>query len=178
VNKPVSSSIKNVIIQLTTDYPPLLARVIKFANAINDAYSRMLNGELFIEVIENGILYIFKDWDAFVKIHKPIPKIPELIKKRLFKINPEDEVSILGNELRSPLNYPENGIRYILTSSSNPIEEMFPILEKYYLSTHPDMKVTLIPGQHIIIHFPTYASCRRHFELSYYISQKGLKDLS
>lgn len=172
-----SSSIQNVIIKLATDYPPLLDRIIKFADAINYAYNKLLNGELYIEVIQDGILYIIKDWDAFVKIHKPLPKIPEFIKKKLFKIKPEDEISILGSQLRNSDEFPKDGIRYFLTCPTHNLELLLPTLNKYYSSIHPDIKIELIPSHHIIIHFTTYGATRRYFELSYYISEKGPKEL-
>jgi hypothetical protein len=170
----VGSTVNTVILHMTTSHPPLLDRLIKYIDMINHGLEKLSANSLYIEVIEGGLLYIFKDFAAFEKMHPGIPKIPEFIKKRIFKIPLKDEESVLGNQLRSPAEYPHMGMQFYIQSSTHPLELLFPIISKHYSSFHPDIEVSLDPpNNRIIINFRTYAAARRHFEVNYYATSKA-----
>lgn len=163
-----------VIIELTTNYPELMERLVKFHQAINHAFSEKLKSELFIEPFHEGMLYIFRDFDAFTAVHAPIPRFPEFIKKRLFQIPFDDEKEILGSVLKDQTKFPADGIKYYLKPKSNPVDRLFPILSKYYQSIHPQIMGT-IENDAICLKFGSYEAVRRNFELMYWVVKKVLR---
>jgi len=163
-----------VIVELTTNYPELMHRLVKFHQSINHAFSEKLKSELFIEPFHEGMLYIFRDFDAFVSIHTPIPRFPEFIKKRLFQIPHEDEQEILGSVLQDSKQLPADGIKYFLKPRTHPVDQIFPILSKYYQSIHPEITAS-IEQEAVCLRFQAFEAVRRNFELMYWLVKKVLR---
>jgi hypothetical protein len=120
------------------------------------------------------MLYIFQDFHSLQLIHKPLPKIPEFIKKKVLKIQPTDEEEILGDVLKNPILFPKDGIQYYLKSKSHSHSILFHILHAYYISIHPEIEI-LLQEEQILIKFHSYQAVRRNFELMYALVKKVLK---
>jgi hypothetical protein len=145
--------------------------MIKFNAAINQSYLKSSNGNLYLEEISGGILYIFKDLVTFQQMHTPLLKFSVSKEKQIKSIDPAEATLLLGDQLQSAENFPANGLQYFLTSDSHPIKELFPYLSAYYLSIHPRIQVYMKDEEIIVIDFPVFEAARRSFEISYYISR-------
>lgn len=164
---------EKVIIELTTDYHPLFLRMARFYDAINAALSESQVQDFYLEPIYNGVLYIFQNFDTFKRIHRPMRFFPEFLKKRVFKISDQDKREILGDTLKNESNFPQNGINYFIHSQTLNKNSLFLVLEGFYRSLHPDIE-TIQEADQIIIHFKTYNSIMRSFELNVWAANKGL----
>ena len=158
-----------IIQKLTTNYPALMDKLGRFHSAINHAFNIKLDSPLYIEAIKDALLYVFPDFPTFKKIHKPLPRLPNFIKNKMFKLPPEEEVRMLGDTLSNESKYPPGGLKFFFNSDFD-ITLLQPVMEKFYKSVHSKNEVYLEDGQ-IVLNFTTFAAARRNFEFNYALTQ-------
>ena len=169
------SEIVQVILKLSSNHKELMDRLLKFHESINQAFLHSLNSDMYLETIKDGLIYIFRDFNSFKTIHKPVPKIPKFVKRRIFKINPIDEDLILGNVLRKESDFPSDGLKYFITSETHNNKILFPFIRDHYQSIHPDINTSIDDKEsRIIINFKNYDSFYFSFILMNYWVDKAL----
>jgi hypothetical protein len=170
----------SVILLLTTNFPILLERVIKYLNMINHQITQEATLPLYIEAIQDGLLYVFADLDAFNKIHHPLPPVPTFLLKRHAKITKEDEKEILG-QFSDAKAFPKEGVQYHLKCTTHSVELLVQPMQKYYHSMCKDIETKITDQNEITIYFRTYEGVYRNFLFSYLVTQtkdrEGLENL-
>lgn len=165
---------EQIILELRTNYLPLLIQIMKYSTAINKSYERTLDSDLYIETISESILYIFKNTETLEKVHTPVEGINKLLSK-LIRITASEEEEFLGGKLKPNLLPPE-GLEYYIVCKTHPIENIYPILKAFYTSIHPDITVDFKEKeQRVIINFHSYEAAYRNFALTVHAAKKNNK---
>ncbi len=140
----------NVIIKVTTSFYPIFANVNKFIGHLN----HLIAEYMYIENIDNGLLYIFKDMISFLKVLTPIKKNKEEIAKSLPSYKEINSYSLIQGAL-SGIKYPSSGITITYEFITQNTSEMIKPIEKYFESVHKDINIRIISEKIIEIKFPT-----------------------
>jgi hypothetical protein len=149
-----------IIIKIITDHPKIMAGLEKYKFLVNHYYEKYLDTALFIDTFQNGILYIFKNYETFKLIHKPIPG------SLLFLLDTvvSRKQNFMVDGIFDKENYPKEGIKMLIYSVTLPISEIFAYLQGFYESLDKDIKLKLVED-HVEFYFPTYRSNRRFVDL-------------
>ena len=139
-----------VIIKVTTSFYPVFTNVNKFIGHLN----HLISDYMYVENIDNGLLYIFKDMNSFLKVLTPIKKTKKEIAKSLPSYGEINDHSLIQGALLG-LKYPSSGITISYEFIKHNTSEMIKPLEKYFESVHKDIKIEIINEKNIEIKFPT-----------------------
>ncbi|MHA1724697.1 MAG: hypothetical protein ACTSXH_07620 [Promethearchaeota archaeon] len=140
----------NVIIKVTTSFYPVFINVNKFIGHLNHHISEYM----YVEHIDKGFLYIFKDMNSFLRVVSPLKKKITEISKSLPSYQKINNQSLFQGALHG-LKYPSSGITITYEFITQNTSEMIKPIEKYFESVHKDIKITIISEKNIEIKFPT-----------------------
>lgn len=125
-----------ILVKLIVDFPLILEPIKKYINYLQSIINEQTQVAIFIEIIENGLLYIFRDYETFKRLNQPYQPLienPELIIK-----SPKSIQNLSSNEIfllkDVPLkdNFPEHGIKITYTAISEPKAEIIEILTRFF----------------------------------------------
>ena len=127
---------ESIIVKLRPNHDGYFKNLTKYINFFNHLLEKNLNTIFYLETVEDGILHIFKDFDAFKTVHTPIqPQILASIRR----IPPEENFLLKGvispNEKLPPAM--ESQIDCIAAES----EKIFPYMKTFYDSFQSDIRV-------------------------------------
>ena len=147
----------NVIIKVTTNFYPIFANVNKFTAHLN----HLISEYMYIEIIDKGILYIFKDKNSFLKVTTPLEKSKEEIANSLPSYKEINDHSLFQGALLG-IKFPSSGfiIRYEFITQFT--SEMIKSIEKYFESVHKDIEIEIISEKHIEIKFPNLETVKSY----------------
>lgn len=140
----------NVIIKVTTSFYPVFSNVNNFIGYLN----HLISEYMYVENIDNGLLYFFKDMSSFLKVLTPIKKNKREIAKSLPSYREINVHSLIQGAL-SGIKYPSSGITITYEFITHNTSEMIKPIEKYFESVHKDIKIEIINEKNIEIKFPT-----------------------
>lgn len=149
-----------ILIHSHTDSPFVIRQIIYLHNYLNHYFSTYMHSMLTVEPVEDGIVYIFKDRQAFEIMHIPIEKLfLEQIDKQI-----KNGQNPIENFLQSLDELPKNGVCIDCYLSNLSVEDAFPIMKKYYHSIHPDIEL-IQKENRILIKHTTYQSFIRYLQV-------------
>ena len=140
----------NVIIKVTTSYYPIFANVNKFIAHLNHLIAEFM----YIENIDNGFLYIFKDMNSFLRVISPLKRNKKEIAKSLPSYGEINSQSLIQGALLG-IRYPSSGITITYEFITKNTSEMIKPIEKYFESVHKDIKIEITSEKIVEIKFPT-----------------------
>jgi hypothetical protein len=152
------------ILELTTNAIDFIEHYSKYSHFLNHYIENATNGEMAIEFIQNGIIYLFKDYDTFKQLIErqqiPVQEMPKL-DKFLFSI------------IYAKKDFPLDGFLFHIKGLSN---NSLSALEPYFKSLSPQIEIKYIDHLNLTIFFPTYASFTlylRNFIQNFKIGEKN-----
>jgi len=139
----------NVIIKVTTSFYPIFINVNKFIVHLN----HLISEYMYVENIDNGLLYFFKNMNSFLRVVTPLKKSRKEIAKSIPYKNINSHSLILG--ALSGIKFPSSGISITYEFITQTTSEMIKPIEKYFESVHEDIKIKIISEKTIEIKFPS-----------------------
>ena len=126
-----------IVLKINFSIDLLNKNIKKYSGYFNELNKKFSNGEIYLELIEDGFLMIFRDENAFKNYHQ-LPK--EKMKIELKKMDYEDKSFLFDKKLPKSL-FPKKVI--ILNSElfSGDFSSLFPIVEDFYKKMHPDIEI-------------------------------------
>lgn len=143
----------NVIIKVTTSFYPIFINVNKFIGHLN----HLISEYMYVENIDNGLLYFFKNMNSFLRVVSPLKKSRKEIAKSIpsYKnIKNINSHSLIIGAL-SGIKFPSSGITITYEFITQTTSEMIKPIEKYFESVHEDIKIKIISEKTIEIKFPS-----------------------
>ena len=140
----------NVIIKVTTNFYPIFTNINKFIGHLN----HLISEYMYVENIDNGLLYIFKDMNSFLRVVTPLKKNRKEIAKSLPSYKNINSHSLILGAL-SGIKFPSSGIIITYEFITQITSEMIKPIEKYFESVHEDIKIKIISEKTIEIKFPS-----------------------
>ena len=140
----------NVIIKITTSFYPVFTNVNKFIGHLN----HLISEYMYVEQINKGFLYIFKDMNSFKKVLTPIKKSKLEIAKSLPSYGEISDHSLIQGALLG-VKYPSSGITITYEFITQNSSKMIKTIKTYFESVHKDIKIVIISNKTIEIKFPT-----------------------
>ena len=140
----------NVIIKVTTSFYPIFTNVNKFIGHLN----HLISEYMYVENIDNGLLYIFKNMNSFLRVITPLKKNKKEIAKSLPSYKDINDNSLIQGALLG-IKYPLSGIIIKYEFITKNTSEMIKPIEKYFESVHKDISIEIISKKIIEIKFPT-----------------------
>jgi hypothetical protein len=127
---------ESVIVKLRTNHDGYFKNLAKYTNFFNHLLEKNLNTIFYLESVEDGILHIFKNFEAFKIVHTPIqPRILAQIKQ----IPPEQNFILKGviepNEILPPAM--ESQVECISANS----DDLFSYMKSFYDSFNLGIQV-------------------------------------
>jgi hypothetical protein len=119
-----------IIVKLTSDYPPLFKNINKYVSYLNSIIEDQTQSGQFIEKIEDGLLYIYRDLDTFTRINQPYhPFIPgDQIKKPYI---PQKRENFFLKDIIDVNSFPKEGIRLFFETKSLPQQQILSVFENF-----------------------------------------------
>jgi len=126
---------KQIIIKFTSNYPSLFNNGHKFLKFINFHMGEETDNGFYMETMENGLLYIYDDLDAFKLLNSPytIEELYSFKENHKLVINPE----LLWDGIVMDNTFPPEGITLqfqIICEDKNQVEIVKDILWKHFSS--------------------------------------------
>jgi hypothetical protein len=156
-------SVQRIIVQVTTDYPALLDPIKKYINYLQSTINQQTNLALYIEIIENGLIYIYRDLESFKKLNRPYKPMVENPDIRLR--SPETVQKLRSKDLfflqNVPLefNFPIQGIQVIFTTITGPKDVINAHYEQFFSEIKDDgLKLIKKDSNTLIAHFSSYSA--------------------
>jgi len=140
----------NVIIKVTTSFYPVFTNVNKFIGHLN----HLISEYMYVEQINKGFLYIFKDMNSFKKVLTPIKKSKLEIAKSLPSYGEISDHSLIQGALLG-VKYPSSGITITYEFITQNSSKMIKTIKTYFESVHKDINIVIISNKTIEIKFPT-----------------------
>ncbi len=146
-----------IIIRNTSNFPNLFIHAGKFLEFANDSFKVNENGIFALEQIENGFIYIYKDYNAFLHFNQKFEKqdIDMIKNENKFYVK---SATLLGETLTKN-NFPRQGIDFyydIFTDLDKKQEIINHLYNRYSLKHFKQVKKKDNPNHDLTINFGTY----------------------
>ncbi|MHA1519928.1 MAG: hypothetical protein ACTSRK_07065 [Promethearchaeota archaeon] len=144
-----------IYVTISSDHPEIFANIQKHATYINHLIEEQANSQFFVEVIQNGLLYIYNDMEIFKLLNQPFT--PRQVLRFIKKSD-----SITGLERIFPYyltreSYPASGLTIFFRTESSPREEITKMGEKHFRSLLKDhARIYVTNTGDLSIYFPTF----------------------
>ena len=109
----------------------------KYSGYFNELNQKFNDGEIYLELIEDGFLMIFRDESAFKNYHT-LPK--EKMERDLKQMDFEDKSYLFDKKLPKTL-FPKKGIMLNSERYSGDIDTLLSIVKKFYDEMHPEIQI-------------------------------------
>jgi hypothetical protein len=148
-----------ILVELTSDFPNMFQNVQKFAGYINHLMSIQTHSLFFVEIIQNGFIYIYNDFELFSLLN-PIMRKAEL--EKIIAENFPNAGFFLGGVFTNQ-SYPIGGltIKYkVYAADPGPALE---ILFRFFASFHCSSIVSSkVDGSTLIVNFTSFRSLQMY----------------
>lgn len=143
-----------VIITYIPNYKFHLNNLRKYNQFINRIYSSSQEILSYLEMVENGLVIIYNNFNTFKLLVRPITKD---IRKKCEDIA-KHEKNFLLEGMESGELFPKEGYLITADSTTNTISELFPFLKAFYESIHQDITVIINKEEKVEILMKSYES--------------------
>jgi len=144
---------KRILVEITSDYPHIFKNVQKFAGYINHLMGVQTQSLFFVEIIQNGVIYIYHDFEIFSVLN------PVIRKKEIQKMVQENFTNaefFLQNVLDSS-TFPLMGVQFKYKVFAIDVEPPLQILINFFHSfQNPEIAVKRVDNSTVTAMFATY----------------------
>jgi len=140
---------RKIVVKINFSLGIINKSIKKYSGYFNELNKNFNEGEIFLELIQDGFLMIFKDGNAFKNYHT-LPK--EKIVRDLEQMDEEDKSFLFDKEFFKKI-FPKKGIILNSEGYSGNLHALTPIVKKFYEKMHPDIQVIPKSDKLVQIHF-------------------------
>lgn len=117
------------MIKITSSYPTLFENVHKYVDYLNHLLNEQLQSMIFLETIDKGIIYIYRNYPGFEGLNQPLTSVE---RKNLPSYSAKGEEFFLKNIL-SPTTFPASGVWMYYEYIGTFPEQAQRVLQDYFL---------------------------------------------
>ena len=126
-----------IVVKINFSLKIINKSIKKYSGYFNELNKKFNDGEIYLELIEDGFLMIFQDSKAFKNYHT-IHK--EKMEQDLNQMNDEDK-SYLFDKQFSKVFFPKKGILLNSEGYSGNLKALTPIVKNFYKEMHPEIQI-------------------------------------
>ena len=154
--------VTQVMVKMTANVPKVLEILVKNKSHINHVFSTNFDSEIYMEPLQDAILFIFRDFDAFKTLMKPIPQRKTDLNTNVYEkicLNPNcQKLSRIWHLHQEKKLKGKGELHLYFSSDTHNIKELFPFINSHYESMHPDITVRILEGERIRVSFRSFRS--------------------
>lgn len=165
---PLTAKVKDtsLVLKFTSDHPEIFKNVQKHNNFINNHLSNATHSQFYLEVIENGLLYFYENFEIFrvVCVAMKYSHILKIAQNRDLLIDPE---TLLKDAMDESL-FPAEGLNFFfeITCHRDLYAEAQNVTAAHFTAPlGEDVQVSYPPETSVKVHFSTYSSFYRYIYL-------------
>jgi len=155
-----------ILLRITSNWPSLFSNIPKYVSFINNLLTSESRSKFFLEVVENGVIYVYSDFATFKHMNqryslKMINKYEESIGTAM------DPIELLDDNL-SPSSFPEGGFDYQFKFYLDPElrDEAIQIKKDHYYSyLQPNIEFKESKEFDLVIHYKNYEAVLVHHKV-------------
>jgi len=123
---------EQIYIKISSDHPEIFQKIQKNAPYINHLLNQQTNNKFFLEVIENGLLYIYHDFSVFYLLNQPFTarQVSTFIKKSKKVHEFRDIFPFYLDES----TFPSDGIKIYFQTTSEPKNKIIQVGKAHFYS--------------------------------------------
>ena len=99
-----------ILLKFTSSWPTLFSNLPKYIAFINNLLTNESRSQFFVEVLENGVLYIYNNFLTYKRMNQLYT--PKSIEKYLQTLGTAIEPKVLRDDNLTPSSFPKTGIDY------------------------------------------------------------------
>ncbi len=164
-----------IIVHYTSDFKGIFEKVKKFSDYINYLMNRQLSGMLYVEFVEEGILFIYKNIKLFNILTENVSIKKLLNLKNIIQnyISPKDMIEGILDKS----NFPTKGISVnFKILSSNPEKKIVRYKTQIQSFISKDIEISHHSTNNLTIKFNTYNTFHRYLTFLSGLISGGLID--
>lgn len=127
---------EQIYIKITSDHPEIFQNIQKNAPLINHYISQNTNDKFYLEVIENGLLYIYHDFSVFSLLNQPFTE--RQVRNFISKSEKFHEFRNIFPFYADGSSFPSEGIRIFFHTTSEPKEKIIQTGKSHFYSLFKD----------------------------------------
>lgn len=155
------NSSESIIVKLRVNRPRYFTNIAQHVNFLNKILEKNPNPLFYLEIVDDGILHIFANFEAFKNVHMPVQaKVLEAVKK----VSPDR--NFLLNGIYPPNQEWKAGIVLTMECIVECSDDLFPLVKRFYESIHPSIQVS-IHGDLATVFMPEFDAFMMYANLIY-----------
>ena len=147
-----------VILQISDFYKFFFINPGMIFGYLNDLFEKKYNSMQYIEEIENGFLFVFKDFESFKFRAKP------LIKSDLkeIKSNNNDQSNFFQKFFIPKEKFPKEGVKLEIKIISGDKLKTIPIIKNFIYSINQNIKIEIDDEQNLYIIVQNFVDIKKY----------------
>ncbi len=144
----------HIYLKVTSDYPEIFKMIEKFIDFINHSMEIQTQNKFYLEVVEDGLVYIYADLQTFKIIHQQFSKqqVLTFLENQEPVLPPEKIISNITSE-----SFPKDGVTLNFIAQTEPKDQYILIKEAHLRSLlTEDVEVQINGSDNLSITFLTY----------------------
>ncbi|MCF2139170.1 MAG: hypothetical protein K9W44_03870 [Candidatus Lokiarchaeota archaeon] len=144
-----------IYISITSDHPEIFQKIQKNAAYINHLLEKQIGSQFYLEIIENGLLYIYNDLTIFEMLNQPFSSRQVIrFSKQSKKF---DEIKSIFPFYLNEKSFPKAGIKIFFHTISKPKEKIISIGQNHFKSLFGDrVSIDRNKKGDLILHFHNF----------------------
>ena len=141
-----------IFIKLTSDHPKIFQNIQKHESYINHMIEKQTNSQFFIEVIQNGLIYIYDNMDIFKLLNQPISALQIL--RYIKKSDSISELEHIFPHYLTEDSFPTSGLTIFFHTESSCQETILEMSKIQFRSLLKDQaRITTTNNGDLSLHF-------------------------
>ncbi|QEE17360.1 hypothetical protein DSAG12_03193 [Promethearchaeum syntrophicum] len=128
---------RKIVVKISFSIDIINKSIEKYSGYFNELNKKFNEGEIYLELIQDGFLMIFQNGKAFKNYHT----LPKEKMERELKQMDEDDKSFLFDKQFFKKIFPKKGIILNSEGYSGNLHALTPIVKNFYEKMHPDIQV-------------------------------------
>ena len=139
---------RKIVVKINFSLDIINKSIKKYSGYFNELNKNFNDGEIYLELIQDGFLMIFQNGNAFKNYHT----LPREKMERDLKQMDEEDKSFLFDKQFSKKIFPKKGIILNSEGYSGNLHALTPIVKNFYENMHPDIQI--IPKSDKLVQIP------------------------
>ena len=128
---------RKIVVKISFSIDLINKSLEKYSGYFNELNKKFNDGEIYLELIQDGFLMIFQNGNAFKNYHV----LPKEDMERDLKLMDKEDKSFLFNIQFYKKIFPKEGIILNSEGFSGNLHALTPIVKNFYEKMHPDIQV-------------------------------------
>ncbi len=155
-----------ILLEFTSNWPSLFSNIPKYISFISNLLTNESRSQFFLEVVENGVIYIYNDLTTFKRMNRLYSS--DLINKYEKTIGTALDPYELIDDKLTLSSFPEKGLDYQFKFYLNPdlLDEVVRIKKSHYKSyLGSEIEFKESEEFDMVVHFKTFNAVLMHHKV-------------